>query len=100
MPKFSKELKWKNPDWLICDNLYKGIFNIDEPKVMYLGMQHQILSYVIFDVQAKVAVDFIIDELELPSYKEMQEDIYKWMDIKSPIKDFVHQYDEAVKIQQ
>jgi hypothetical protein len=39
-PKMSVDLKWKKPSWLICDNLYKGIFNVKEPNIMYVGMQH------------------------------------------------------------
>lgn len=77
-----EQLLWENPGWLICENLYKGIFNVNEPNVMYVGMQHQLLSFVTFDVQAYLVRDYIIGKFKLPNRVDMDSDIINWMSSK------------------
>ena len=53
--------------------LYKGIFWLDNPKLMYLGMQDQFYTFSMFDAQAWYARDVILGRIKLPSKAEMAE---------------------------
>ena len=61
------------------DNLYKGIFWQDQPRLMYLGMQDLALTLTLLEAQSYYARDFILGRLVLPaSQDERQDDIIKW----------------------
>jgi len=51
--------------------LYKGVFWLDNPKLIYLGMQDQYYTFSMFDAQAWYARDAIMGRIELPSRKAM-----------------------------
>ncbi|MHC5225786.1 flavin-containing monooxygenase [Ignatzschineria sp. LJL83] len=61
-------------------DLYKGIFLIDNPKMMYVGMQDQYYTFNMFDTQAWYARDVIMGRIKLPSKEVMREDSIHWME--------------------
>ncbi len=76
---------------LYPENLYKGIFWIDNPKLMYLGMQDQYYTFNMFDAQAWYARDVIMGDIALPSTEEMTADSQKWVEHEETAKDpFAH----------
>ncbi|CAF3234493.1 unnamed protein product [Rotaria socialis] len=64
----------------IPNNLYKGIFWSAEPRLAYLGMQNQLYTLNMFDIQAALVRDVFLDTVKLPDDddKKRQEDIAKW----------------------
>ncbi len=77
-PFIEESLRLKTGNELYPPNLYKGVFWLDNPKLMYLGMQDQYYTFTFFDVQAFAARDFVLGRLPLPSRQEMVEDIESW----------------------
>ena len=63
---------------LYPDNLYKGIFWLGNPDLMYLGMQDQYYTFTMFDTQAWYARDYVLGRISLPSHEEMAADIARW----------------------
>ncbi len=78
-PFLADELRLRTHNRLYPPNIYKGVFWIGNPKVMYLGMQDQFYTFNMFDAQAWYARDFIMDRIKLPSKAEMQMDIDAWV---------------------
>lgn len=70
--------------WL--PNLYKGIFWLDEPRLLYLGVQDQIYSLNLFNIQAWYARDIILGKQKIPSIDHMKDDIKKWETREAKIK--------------
>ena len=54
------------------------MFWIDNPKLIYLGMQDQYYTFNMFDAQAWVARDVIMGRTALPGRKEMVADSEAW----------------------
>jgi trimethylamine monooxygenase len=54
------------------------VFWLDNPNLMYLGMQDQYYTFSLFDVEAFNARDHVLGRLALPSRTEMAEDIDSW----------------------
>lgn len=79
-PFLPDELRLKTKNNLYPDNLYKGIFFNDLPQLIYLGMQDQYYTFNMFDTQAWVARDFMMDRLQLPSPAERRIDMDKWLE--------------------
>lgn len=78
-PFIHDSLRLKTSRTLYPPGLYKTIFFIDQPRIMYLGMQQLTFSFNIGNIQAWVARDFILRKLTLPSTKEeMQSDMASW----------------------
>jgi trimethylamine monooxygenase len=71
-------LRLRTPNVLYPKNLYKGIFWLDNPKLMYLGMQDQYYTFTMFDAQAWYARDFVLGRLTLPTRDQMAADIEEW----------------------
>ena len=59
-------------------DLYKGVFWIDNPKLIYLGMQDQYYTFNMFDAQAWLARDLLMGRLPLPDKAAMQADSEHW----------------------
>lgn len=78
-PFLPDELRLKTKNNLYPDNLYKGVFFNDLPQLIYLGMQDQYYTFNMFDTQAWVARDFMMDRLQLPAEDERRVDINKWL---------------------
>ncbi len=77
-PFIEESLRLKTANELYPPNLYKGVFWLDNPKMMYLGMQDQYYTFTFFDVQAFTARDFVLGRLTLPSREEMSSDAGSW----------------------
>ena len=66
-PFMPKELKLVTADrYTSVFNLYKGVVFVDNPKVFYLGMQHQFYSFTMFDAQAWYVRDIIVGRISVP----------------------------------
>jgi trimethylamine monooxygenase len=76
----SDELRLRTANMLYPDNLYKGIFWLGNPGLMYLGMQDQYYTFTMFDAQAWYARDYVLGRISLPSREEMAADIARWRD--------------------
>jgi trimethylamine monooxygenase len=59
-------------------SLYKGIFWVANPALMYLGMQDQYYTFTMFDAQAWYARDHILGRIPLPPPEDMAADIAHW----------------------
>lgn len=79
-PFLPDELRLKTKNNLYPDNLYKGIFFNKLPQLMYLGMQDQYYTFNMFDAQAWVARDFMMNRLEVPTEPERRIDIDNWLE--------------------
>ncbi|MGB1313549.1 MAG: NAD(P)-binding domain-containing protein [Bizionia paragorgiae] len=79
-PFLPDELRLKTKNNLYPDNLYKGIFYNDLPQLIYLGMQDQYYTFNMFDTQAWVARDFMMNRYEIPSKEERRKDIDLWLE--------------------
>ncbi|GAA5125838.1 NAD(P)/FAD-dependent oxidoreductase [Haloechinothrix salitolerans] len=74
----AEDLRLRTNNVLYPDNLYKGVFWLDNPKMIYLGMQDQYYTFTMFDGQAWYARDYILGRVTLPSRDEMAVDIAEW----------------------
>lgn len=72
------DLRLRTQNVLYPDNLYKGIFWVDNPKMMYLGMQDQYYTFTMFDGQAWYARDFVLGTSSMPARADMVADIDGW----------------------
>lgn len=84
-PFLDPKLRVQTPKRVICDNLYKGVFLVDDPDVMYLAMQSHFLTFTMFDAQAWLARDYCLGRLKLPPRAEMLVDIKKWRDLEAQV---------------
>jgi trimethylamine monooxygenase len=71
-------LRLRTDNVLYTPDLYKGIFWLGNPKMMYIGMQDQYYTFTLFDAQAWYARDHVLGRISLPSHGEMAADIAKW----------------------
>jgi len=78
-PFLPDELTLRTRNRLYPPDLYKGVFWIDNPKLVYLGMQDQYYTFNMFDAQAWYARDVILGRLALPSTEEMRADSEAWV---------------------
>lgn len=85
-PFLPHELRLKTKNNLYPDQLYKGIFYNELPQLIYLGMQDQYYTFNMFDAQAWVARDFIMEKLTLPSKAKRRIDMDKWLDKNSKLE--------------
>jgi trimethylamine monooxygenase len=72
------ELRLRTPNVLYPDQLYKGVFWLDNPDLMYLGMQDQFYTFTMFDGQAWYARDYVLGRIALPSRADMAADVAHW----------------------
>ena len=86
-PFLETALKLRTHNRMHPPHIYKGIFWIDNPKLMYLGMQDQFYTFSMFDAQAWYARDVILGRIKLPSKAEMQKDDEKWVKREEALKD-------------
>jgi trimethylamine monooxygenase len=69
-------LKTNNRLWPL--GLYKGVFWIEDPKLIYLGMQDQYYTFNMFDAQAWLARDYILGRYALPSPEAQTAETLEW----------------------
>ena len=88
-PFLPDDLRLKGELTLYPDHLYKGTvwMNGGNDKLLYLGTQDQYYTFTMFDVQALWACRYISGDLNIPSHKEMLEDIKKWRQREASLKD-------------
>jgi trimethylamine monooxygenase len=79
-PFLTDDLKLKTNNCLWPLGIYKGIFWVDNPKMMYLGMQDQFYTFNMFDVQAWYARDYMMGKIDLPNKDEMLKNNQDWKD--------------------
>lgn len=92
-PFLDTELKLRTHNRMYPPNLYKDIFWLDNPKLMYLGMQDQFYTFSMFDAQAWYARDVIMGRIKLPSKAEMQKDVDAWVKREEALKDAFQKID-------
>lgn len=85
-PFLPDELRLKTKNNLYPDNLYKGVFFNALPQLIYLGMQDQYYTFNMFDTQAWLARDYMMERFELPAEAERRLDIDKWLERNSTLK--------------
>ena len=78
-PFLPDDLRLKTKNNLYPDNLYKGVFFNELPKLIYLGMQDQYYTFNMFDAQAWIARDFMMESYKLPEKAKRRIDIDKWL---------------------
>lgn len=86
-PFLHDDLTLRTHNRMYPENLYKGIFWIDNPKLIYLGMQDQYYTFNMFDAQAWYARDVIMGDIELPARDEMTADSKQWLKEEAKIED-------------
>jgi trimethylamine monooxygenase len=92
-PFLADDLKLRTYNRMWAPHLYKGIVWIDNPKLMYLGMQDQFYTFSMFDAQAWYARDIILGRIKLPSKAEMEKDEAQWLKREEALKDAFEKID-------
>lgn len=77
-PFLENSLRLRTKNVLYPDNLYKGVFWVDNPNLMYLAMQDLYYTFTLFDAQAWYARDYVLGRVNLPSADRMREEIASW----------------------
>lgn len=80
-PFLPDELRLKTNNCMYPDDLYKGIFFNYRPNLIYLGMQDQYYTFNMFDAQAWLSRDYIMGKFSIPTKKERNRDIIKWLNL-------------------
>lgn len=101
-PFIEEPLRLRTANVLYPPNLYKGVFWLDQPEMIYLGMQDQYYTFSLFDVEAFTARDFVLGRTFLPPREEMAEDIDAWRDrmatLDGPIEEIDFQADHLLEL--
>ena len=92
-PFLESSLKLRTHNRMHPPHLYKGIMWLDNPKLMYLGMQDQFYTFSMFDAQAWYARDVILGRIQLPSKEEMAKDDAAWVKREEALKDAFEKID-------
>uniref|UniRef100_A0A915E2V0 Flavin-containing monooxygenase n=1 Tax=Ditylenchus dipsaci TaxID=166011 RepID=A0A915E2V0_9BILA len=77
-PFLAEELRLKTENRMWPDGLYKGVLYEKNPQLFYLGMQNQVYSFLMFDVQAFYVRDIILKRILLPSLDQMNSHFEGW----------------------
>lgn len=77
-PFMEDKLRLTSPSAIVPDMLYKGVSLMNNEKCFYVGMQAQVYSFNMFDVQAAYVRDVVQGKLTLPSQQEKEEWLAKW----------------------
>jgi trimethylamine monooxygenase len=84
-PFLDDNLRLRTRNRLYPPNLYKGVFWLDNPKLVYIGMQDQYYTFNMFDAQAWYARDVILGRISLPGRAAMEADIAKWVALEEKL---------------
>jgi trimethylamine monooxygenase len=87
------DLRLRTDNVLYPENLYKGIFWIDNPRMMYLGMQDQYYTFTMFDAQAWYARDYVLGRIPRPARTEMAAAIEQWRNRLADCQDAIEEID-------
>jgi trimethylamine monooxygenase len=77
-PFVDPSLRLSTGNRLVCDDLHEGVVWPHNPRMMYIGMQDQWLTFNMFDAQAWYARDVIMGRIALPDRVAMQEEWQQW----------------------
>lgn len=101
-PFLEESLRLRTSNELYPPDLYQGVFWLDNPRLMYLGMQDQYYTFTLFDAEAHVARDVVLGRLALPSREDMAADVDAWRarqaTLQSPVEDIDFQADHLVAL--
>ena len=101
-PFIHDALRLRTKNDLYPPNLYRGVFWLDNPKMMYLGMQDQFYTFTLFDVEAFTARDFVVGRLSLPDRTVMAKDVDSWRDrlatLDGPLEEIDFQADHVLTL--
>mmetsp|Transcript_162194 Transcript_162194/g.515323 ORF Transcript_162194/g.515323 Transcript_162194/m.515323 type:complete len:838 (+) Transcript_162194:58-2571(+) len=78
-PFLTPELKTNAKNTLVIEDLYKGVFFIERPELMYLGIQNQVYTFLMLDLQAMLARLAVSNKFVVPAKQNMVEDIHVWI---------------------
>jgi trimethylamine monooxygenase len=78
-PFLPDELTLRTHNRLYPGGLYKGVFWLENPKLIFLGMQDQYYTFNMFDAQAWYARDVMLGRITLPDATEMAADSAAWL---------------------
>lgn len=79
-------LRLRTKTSLYPPNIYKGLFWLDNPKLIYIGAQDQYYTFNMFDAQAWYARDVVLGRIALPGRDEMQADVDKWVALNDALE--------------
>lgn len=85
-PFLPGELRLKTNNRLWPLGLYEGVVFTANPRLMYLGMQDLWYSFNMFDAQAWLVRDIILDRITLPGKEEMDRVNRHWRQKEEEIK--------------
>lgn len=77
-------LKTSNRLWPL--DLYEGVTFTPNPQLFYLGMQDLWYSFNMFDAQAWLTRDIIMDRIALPSAQKMEQANQHWRELEDEIE--------------
>jgi trimethylamine monooxygenase len=85
-PFLDENLRLKTNNRLYPLGLYKGVFWLANPKLIYLGMQDQFYTFNMFDAQAWYARDVLLGRIALPAAGDMRKDVADWRAREEQVK--------------
>ncbi|CAF4050859.1 unnamed protein product [Adineta steineri] len=89
-PFLDDNLRLKTKNCVYPLDLYKTIFWLNQPRLLYLGMQRSTFGFNIGNIQAWYARDVILGKIFLPSTKQQMEfDIQQWRIKAKTIKNYL-----------
>jgi len=74
----SESLRLKNSSKLWANDLYMGVALVENPRLMYVGMQAQYFSFMMFDIQSHFVRNVILGTAQMPSKEEMKQNNIEW----------------------
>ena len=86
-PFLEDSLKLRTGNRLYPPGLYQGVAWMDNPAIMYLGMQDQFYTFSMFDAQAWWARDVIMGRIILPARADMDEHSAAWVEREEALED-------------
>ncbi|CAF1468345.1 unnamed protein product [Didymodactylos carnosus] len=88
-PFLDNNLRLKSTNCLYPPGLYKSMIWLNQPRLIYLGMQMQAFSFNVGNIQAWYARDVILGKITLPSTKDkMQFDMKLWQVKEEAVQNF------------
>lgn len=90
-PFLADDLRLKATNKLWVPNLYLGVVWESNPQLLYVGMQDQCYTLLMFDAQAWLARDVVLGRVPLPSRADMHADDLRWQALEDDIET---EYDE------
>jgi trimethylamine monooxygenase len=92
-PFVASDLRLATSNVLYPPDLYKGMFWVDNPNMMYLSMQDQFYTFTMFDAEAWYVRDYVLGRITLPGRDEMRKDIAAWRAREDSLADADEQID-------